>query len=133
MGWVTQNPAAKLSRLKWVDPEVDYFALPEFDALIKAAECMRGRKAARLKAFILVMRWTGLRIGDVATLERRIANGNLLLRTTKAGAHIYAPLRPFVLKALARMSRCLTPLRITTSGRRSGWRRPLSTSGGGPS
>jgi site-specific recombinase XerD len=101
MKWVSENPAANLSRIQWDDPEVDYFAPTEFDALIKAAEGMRGRKAARLKAFILVMRWTGLRILDVTTLERRrIKNGNLLLRTTKTGVHIYAPLPPFVLQAL---------------------------------
>jgi integrase len=102
MGWVGENPAAKLSRIQFDDPEVDYFTPDEFDALIKAAEGMRGRKAARLKAFILVMRWTGLRILDVTTLQRRrIAGGNLLLRTTKTGVHIYAPLPPFVLEALA--------------------------------
>jgi site-specific recombinase XerD len=82
MKWVAENPAADLSRVQWDDPEVDYFAPEEFAALIKAAEGMRGRKAARLKAFILVMRWTGLRVLDVTALERRrIKNGNLLLRT----------------------------------------------------
>jgi site-specific recombinase XerD len=102
MKWVSENPAANLSRIQWDDPEVDYFAPAEFDALIKAAEGMRGRKAARLKAFILVMRWSGLRILDVTTLQRRrITNGNLLLRTTKTGAPVYAPLPPFVLRALA--------------------------------
>lgn len=101
MGWVAENPAAKLSRIQWEDPEVDYFTPKEFNALIKAAEGMRGKKAARLRAFILVMRWTGLRIIDVTTLERRrITNGNLLLRTTKTGVHVYAPLPPFVLQAL---------------------------------
>ena len=104
MKWVLENPAADLSRIKFADPEVDYFAPDEFDALIKAAEGMRGRKAARLKAFILVSRWTGLRILDVTTLERRrITAGKLLLRTTKTGVDIWAPLPPFVLQALKEM------------------------------
>jgi site-specific recombinase XerD len=104
MKWLQENPAADLSRIQFDDPEVDYFAPDEFNGLIKAAEGMRGRKAGRLKAFILVMRWTGLRILDVTTLERRrIRNGKLLLYTTKTGAPVYAPLPPFVLKALAEM------------------------------
>ena len=102
MKWVLENPAADLSRIEFDDPEVDYFAPEEFDALIKAAEGMRGRKAARLRAFILVMRWTGLRIMDVTTLERRrITNGKLHLRTTKTNVKVYAPLPPLVLQALA--------------------------------
>jgi site-specific recombinase XerD len=104
MDWIGENLAAKLSRIKFDDPEVDYFTPDEFNALIAAAEKMRGDKAARLKAFILVMRWSGLRIIDVTTLERRrIKKGILLLRTTKTGVPIYAPLPPFVLKALADM------------------------------
>lgn len=104
MEWIKKNPVAALSRFKVEDPEVDYFSPDEFSALVAAAGKMQGRKAARLKAFLLVMRWSGLRIIDVTTLERRrIAHGDLLLRTMKTGVSIYAPLPPFVLKALEAM------------------------------
>jgi len=55
----------------------------------------------RLRAFMPVLRYTGMRIGDVTALERaRVQNGRLFLYTQKAGTPVYLPLPEFVLTAL---------------------------------
>ena len=49
-------------------------------------------------AFVLVLRYTAMRMSDVTTLRRdKITNGRLLLRTTKTGATVHLPL-PKVLR-----------------------------------
>ena len=56
---------------------------------------------ARLRAFVLLLRYSGLRVGDVATLAKdRIQNGKLLLYTQKTGVPVYLSLPQVVLDAL---------------------------------
>ena len=55
----------------------------------------------RIRAFVLLLRYTGLRIGDVAAMKRdRIASGKLLVRTQKTGSVVHLPLPTIVLEAL---------------------------------
>jgi integrase len=56
-----------------------------------------------LKAFVLLLRWSGLRITDAVSLERhRIdAGGNLTLVTRKTGSTVRLPLPPQCIEALA--------------------------------
>jgi integrase len=55
----------------------------------------------RLRAFVLVMRYSGLRVGDVARLEKpRIQDGKLMLYTQKTGTPVYVPLPDVVVNAL---------------------------------
>jgi integrase len=62
----------------------------------------RGRQ---LKALVLLMRHSGLRIGDACTLSRdRIHKGMLELHTAKSGTKVRLPLNPVVLEALERVS-----------------------------
>ena len=62
--------------------------------------------ARRIRAFVLLLRHSGLRIGDAVTMERRrfIAD-KLLLYTAKTGTPVYLPLPTFVLSALEVMPR----------------------------
>src|SRR5579863_8192340 len=56
----------------------------------------------RIRAFVLLLRHSGLRIGDSVTLERsRISADKLFLYTAKTGTPVYVPLPEFVLNALA--------------------------------
>jgi integrase len=53
-------------------------------------------------AFVLLLRHSGLRIGDAVMLERsRITLDKLFLYTAKTGTPVYVPLPEFVLTALA--------------------------------
>ena len=57
--------------------------------------------ARRLRAFVLVLRHSGLRIGDAVTLERsRITGDKLFLYTAKTGTPVHLPLPDFVPNAL---------------------------------
>jgi hypothetical protein len=57
--------------------------------------------AAALRALVLLMRFSGMRIGDCVTLSRDRLNGsNLLLYTQKTRVSVYCPLPPGVAQAL---------------------------------
>ena len=57
--------------------------------------------AARLRALIFLLRYSGLRIRDAITLSRNsIQDDKLFLYTAKTGTAVYCPLPPFVVKAL---------------------------------
>jgi integrase len=60
-----------------------------------------GGNAKRLRAFVLLLRFSGLRIGDATALEtKRIVGNKLMLRTAKTGTVVWLPLPPVVVKAL---------------------------------
>src|SRR2546422_973938 len=49
----------------------------------------KSESVARLRAFVLALRYTGMRIGDVTALERvRVQNGKLFLYTKKTGTPV---------------------------------------------
>ncbi len=57
--------------------------------------------AKRLRALVLLLRFSGLRIQDAATLRRdRIRDGKLFLDTAKTGTPVCMPLPDFVVNAL---------------------------------
>lgn len=57
--------------------------------------------ALRLRALVLLLRYSGLRIRDAVTLERgRITDGKLFLYQAKTGTAVYCPLPPFVVEVL---------------------------------
>lgn len=87
----------------------DYFTREEFGKILEATyryEYGGGNdchfRKDRLRALVLLMRWSGLSIKDAVTLERnRIdAKGSLLLRRAKTGIPVYVPLPPEVYSAL---------------------------------
>jgi integrase len=65
-------------------------------------------KALRLRAFVLTLRYTGMRLGDVTTLSTdRLIGNKILLYTQKTGVPVYCVLPQFVadlLKCLPRIS-----------------------------
>jgi len=77
---------------------------PQEVARIIAACDQMGRGAyerLRARAMILVLRYTALRISDVATLERdRIRDGQIFLRTAKNGKPVRLPVHPELQAAL---------------------------------
>ena len=61
-----------------------------------------GDNARRLRALTLLLRYSGLRIGDAVKLPRSkiTEDGRLLLYTEKSQKHVYCPLPRFVVEAL---------------------------------
>lgn len=59
------------------------------------------RNAQRLKAFILLLRYSGMRIGDAVQLSvNRLQGNKLLLHTEKTGVHVYCVLPDIVTTAI---------------------------------
>jgi integrase len=102
-GAITANPALDLDA-----PIVKYsptlpFERNEIAHMLSACDRLYtdnyGRvgqpNAKRIKALVLLLRYSGLRIGDAVTLPvSRVVNGKLFLRTAKTGTHVTCPLPP---------------------------------------
>jgi integrase/recombinase XerD len=107
-GWIAENTAAKLERQKTRPPQVLPFTQDEWVSILTACDSYGdnyGRigqeNSRRLRALVLLLRYSGLRIGDVVSLPReRIAAGKLFLYTAKTGTLVSCPLRDDVLQAL---------------------------------
>ena len=102
-GWVLENPAAQLSKIRVKEIPTDYFTEEEFEKIISACDTYRTKsqrpllRRAKVKALIRLLRWSGLRAGDAIKLERTKLNGNkLLLRTEKTGTPVWCPIPPDV-------------------------------------
>jgi integrase/recombinase XerD len=102
-GWIPDNPARKLKSPKVKAKQTLPFTRDEVANIIGTCDSLNAseRNRRRLRALALLLRHSGLRIGDAVTLSRdRINNGKLFLYTSKAGTHVSCPLPPFVLNAL---------------------------------
>ncbi|MBB6144281.1 integrase [Silvibacterium bohemicum] len=109
-GFITQNPALSLSKIRPKHIPTDYFPRDEFDRIIDAIVLYGDPRGGylsvedtrtRLHTLTLLMRWSGLRIRDAVTLERhRLQGDNLLLYQAKTGQSVYVPLPPEVVEAL---------------------------------
>jgi len=107
--WVTESPAAKLSNPKVTMRPTLPFSDGEMLSILDAAErrIPAGRSAAadnarRLRVLVLLLRYSGLRIGDAVGCARdRLADGRLRLYTQKTGTHVHCPLPEFLVEALS--------------------------------
>jgi integrase len=114
--WIDENHARKLESPKVQQSPTMPFTPDQMAEILSACEkygnkARGGRyrgpeNARRIRAFVLLLRHSGLRIGDAVTLQRqRIVADKLLLYTAKTGTPVYLPLPPFVLSALEAMPR----------------------------
>ena len=84
--WLADNPALALQMPKVKQTPTLPFNQTEMDTILKNA-------VGRDRAFILTMRFSGLRISDAAKLERASLIGNeLALRTHKTGQQVRIPI-----------------------------------------
>jgi integrase/recombinase XerD len=121
--WVPGNPATKLKPPKTTDPPTMPFTLEEVTRILAACHRYKGGRgqrgrvnAQRLRALVLLLRFSGLRIRDAATLRRdRLVKGKLLLYTAKTGTPVYCPLPESVVRELE-IARGTNPLFFFWSG-----------------
>lgn len=101
-GWISSNPALALKPSKTADKPIVPIRKEEFITILKACDEYPDKKnRIRLRALVLVMRFSGLRIRDVVTLRKdHIKHGKLFLRTAKTGTDVFCPLPPEALDAL---------------------------------
>jgi integrase/recombinase XerC len=101
-GWTKQNVAKAIKPPKVEDVQVLPFSATEMRKILEACDTHRQpERAKQLKALVLLMRHSGLRISDACTLhEDKINKGVLELYTAKSGTKVRVPLHPSVLEAL---------------------------------
>ncbi len=107
-GWVEKNhaKAIKLPPVK-MRPTMP-FNDEEWKNILTAVEVLRQihpkipeSMQPKVKALVLLLRYSGLRISDAVTLKKeRIKDGKLFLYSAKTGKPVHLPLPPDVLKAL---------------------------------
>src|SRR6266446_2716996 len=103
--WIDHNPATELKAPKVPNKPTMPFTREEMIRILTAlgAYGMTAgiRNAQRLRAFVLLLRYSGLRIGDAVQLDvHRIEESKLLLHTEKTGVAVYCVLPDMVVKAL---------------------------------
>ena len=107
-GWIAQNPARDLKAPKITLCPTLPLSQQEMIRIFAAIEKYKtefpargSENARRMRAFILLLRYGGMRIGDTVSLSSdRIEENRLLLYTQKTGVPVNNVLPNFVLKAL---------------------------------
>jgi integrase/recombinase XerD len=108
--WIKENPARKLREPHIVDRPTLPFTREEMLKILTAFEAYRKSaglaNAQRLKAFVLLLRYSGMRIGDGVKLSVEQLSGNhLFLYTQKTGVAVRCILPDFVVRELDRAPR----------------------------
>lgn len=99
--WVAENLALDIKPPKLTDNPTLPFSEQEMKAILKAAKSSTRYAANSTYAFILAMRYSGLRISDVTALARDSVSGRRLsLYTAKTGEPVSMLLPPAVGDAL---------------------------------
>jgi len=103
--WIDDNPARELKAPKVPNKPTMPFTREEMIRILTALEAYGKsagiRNAQRLRAFVLLLRYSGLRIGDATQLNvSRLDENKLLLHTEKTGVPVYCVLPDMVVKAL---------------------------------
>jgi integrase len=129
--WIDRNPATNVKAPKHKALPTLPFSADEMKRILDACERYPG-KAERMKAFVLTMRHSGLRIGDTIALKRERIKGNkLFLYTQKTGTPVYVPLPPATVEALGKLNgdgeHFFTSGKAKPQTARANWSRYLDT------
>jgi integrase len=120
--WIAENIAKKIKPPRNVQPkEVVPYEPNEITRMLAACdEIGQSRyERQRARAMLLIMRYTGLRISDVATFAKdRIRNGQIFLHTKNIGGLVFLPLPPALEKELSALP---TPRGASTNSRYYFW------------
>jgi site-specific recombinase XerD len=100
--WIPDNPAKKLKNPKLTQSPTLPFSQQQVIDILAASHAYPDRaNAVRVRALVLLLRYTGLRIRDAVTLSRdRVRDGKLFLYTAKTGTPVWCPLPECVIETL---------------------------------
>jgi integrase/recombinase XerD len=106
-GWIEKNPTRVLKPPKVKTSPTLPLSDAEMEKILWALEVYPDRpkgRRAQVRAFVLLLRYSGLRIGDAVSLTRdKLRNAKLFLYTGKTGTPVYVPLPEHVIEALSRV------------------------------
>jgi integrase len=106
--WITENPTTEIRSPRVSARPTLPFTHDEMIGVLRACDdlfkssCKSGKaNMLRMRALILMLRYSGMRIGDAVSCAVERLNGKkLLLYTQKTGVPVYCPLPDFVVSAL---------------------------------
>jgi integrase/recombinase XerD len=103
--WIDENPATDLKAPKVQNRPTMPFTRADIIKTVAAFDQYAKRagqaNAQRLKAFVLLLRYSGMRIGDTVKCGvDRITGDKLFLYTQKTGTPVHCVLPPFVIREL---------------------------------
>jgi len=106
--FIGRNPSTDLDSIPEGRPKTDPFTRDELERIFAATGRLTdeyGRSgqpiAAQTRAFVLVMRYTGMSIGDTAKLEKSDVQGNRIrTHRKKTGEDVFSVVPPFVIDAI---------------------------------
>lgn len=101
--WMPSNPAKEVRTPKTKAKPKEPYTQEEVVRILSACDQLgRGPyERSRARAMVLLLRYTGLRISDVATLARdRVRDGRIYLHTMKNGKNIFLPIPPLLRETL---------------------------------
>lgn len=103
-GWITENPAKRIKKPKINSSPTMPYSQDDMIAMLAACGQLRDNSAKRVRAIILLLRYSGMRIGDVASCPvDRLTGDRLFLYTQKTGVPVNVKLPQFVVEALQTM------------------------------
>jgi len=109
-GWIKTNPAKHLRNPKMAQQPTMPFTQDEMIAILSACPRFSDRHAAttvsftRIRPLVLMLRYSGMRIGDTATCPTgRLSGDRLFLYTQKRGVPVNVKLPPLAVEALKAM------------------------------
>jgi integrase/recombinase XerD len=110
--WLSKNPALSLQRPKATQTPTMPFSSNEWSKICEAVpkypiKGVHGvGNVTRVRALVLLLRYSGLRIGDAVALDKgAVKDGRLFLRTAKTGVPVFIPLPEECLLALEKAAR----------------------------
>ena len=106
-GWIQSNPAKLLKAPQGRGRVAVPFSGTEMEKILWATEVYPDTPPGRrnqMQAFVRLLRYSGLRIGDAVSLRREnVEDGRIFLRTAKTGTAVYLPLPNEAVVALSGM------------------------------
>ena len=101
--WMKESPAAGLKPPKVESNPTLPFSDEQMKKILEACDRYPGNKD-RIKAFVLGMRYSGLRISDTISLRRdQVQDGKIRLYTAKTGQAVWVPVPAVVTDALEKL------------------------------
>lgn len=112
-GWLTTNPVIHVKPPKVTAPPTMPFTPAEMKAILSACDQwpdnwgrLGSDDAKRLRALVLLLRYSGLRIGDATMLPvSKLEGSKILYYTAKTNVPVYVPLPPWVAEEIKRVKR----------------------------
>jgi integrase len=110
--WIERNPAKLIAPPKILSIERRPYEPEEIKVIDEAIDEFPNwgiygeMNREHLRAFVAVLKWTGMRIGDAVQLsQEKVAGGHITLYTTKNGKRVSVPIHPEIEVSLGILGR----------------------------